>query len=299
MRRFPRSVALVFAAMASFAVSLPVAGQQPPSKPVRISFWNVEWFPGHKPEASPAEEIAHLANVQPEVAKLAPDVIGFSEIRDWKAVADAVARVPGMKVDVVGGFVDRDGKVIRQQTALASRLPCLGAWFEQWKAGENGHAPRRGFTFAAYQAAPRKVLLVYSLHLKSNRRPEAGEPSNESVREESIRQLLAHLRAMQKAYAPMGESAAIVGGDLNTSLDDSRFVKERTLRDLLHAGFAWPLARLAPRDRYTLPPHGRYSGTTFDHIFHLGPIQAAEIRVGETGPECSDHRAISAVLEWK
>lgn len=285
---------LALAGLAALPASLPAQ-----ATPFRISFWNLEWFPGHRPESTPEEKAAHIAIIQPEVAKLAPDIIGFSEVADWAAVQAAVAKVPGMVVNVVAAYKDKDGAVIKQQTALASKLPCIGAWWEQWKANETGFGPRRGFAFAAYQASPDRVLLVYSLHLKSNRKPENGEPPNEKVREESVRQLLAHVRAMEAAYGKLGKIGVIIGGDLNTSLDDPRFASERTLRDLLHAGYTWPLAAIEPRNRYTLPPHGRYPGTTFDHIFHYGPLKTTEVRIGDTGPECSDHRAVSATIEWK
>ena len=39
---------------------------------------------------------------------------------------------------------------------------------ELWKPA-GALTPPRGFAFAAYQIAPRQLLLVYALHLKSNR----------------------------------------------------------------------------------------------------------------------------------
>lgn len=291
---------LALLALAGLAVLAPTLPAQPAATgSFRVSFWNLEWFPGHRPESTPEEKKAHIDNVQPEIVKLAPDVMGFSEVADWAAVEAAVAKVPGMKVNVVSNFRDKDGNVIKQQTAVASKYPCIGAWYEAWQADAKGFSPRRGFAFAALQPAPDRILLVYALHLKSNRKPENGEPPNEQVREESSRQLLAHVKAMQAAYGKLGKVAVIIGGDMNTSLDDPRFGAERTLRNFVSAGYTWPLAMLEPRSRFTMPGHGRYPPTTFDHILLHGPVKATEMRVGDTGPECSDHRSINAVLSWQ
>ena len=296
MRRF-------FLPLAALALLFPVcASAQAPAGPaqVRVSFWNLEWFPGQKPEALPAEQAAHAGRVQPEVAKLAPDVFGMSEIRNWAGAALAVAKTPGLTLNVCAQFHDKDGNVALQQCAIASRLPCLGAWGEDWKPDAAGFKPRRGFAFAAYQAAPGRVLLVYAVHFKSNRKPDPGEPPNESVRLEMSRQLLAHARLMQAAYAPLGESTVVFGGDFNTSLDDPRFGREQTLHEILRAGFTWALAILGPLERISMPGHGRYPPATFDHIFFSGKdVRVAAAAAGQTGKECSDHRSVSAVLEWK
>lgn len=292
-----RCALLALAGLASLASSLPA--QPAADGTFRLSFWNLEWFPGHRPESTAEEQKVHIENVQPEVAKLAPDVMGFSEVLDWKAVEAAVAKVPGLKVCVVSAFKDSDGKVTKQQTAVASKFPCIGAWFEPWKANAQGFAPRRGFAFAALQPAPDRILLVYSLHLKSNRKPDPGDPPNEKVREESAKQLMAHVKAMQAAYGKLGKVAVIIGGDMNTSLDDPRFGAERTLRDFVSAGYTWPLALLEPKSRFTMPGHGRFPPTTFDHILHTGPIKTKSIVVGDTGPECSDHRSINSVMVWQ
>lgn len=295
-----RRALLTLAGLATLATGL--AAQPPAAAPAgsfRVSFWNLEWFPGHRPESTDQEKKLHIATIQPEIEKLAPDVIGFSEVADWAAVAAACERVPGLQVNVVSAYRDKDGSVIKQQTAVASKYPCIGAWYEPWKANASGFAPRRGFAFAALQPAPDKILLVYSLHLKSNRRPEAGEPPNEKTREESCKQLLAHVKAMQAAYGKLGKVAVLIGGDMNTSLDDPRFGAERTLRDIVSAGYTWPLAMLEPRNRFTMPGHGRFPPTTFDHIFHTGPVKTVSVKIGDTGPECSDHRSISSVMTWQ
>ena len=134
-------------------------------------------------------------------------------------------------------------------------MPALSAWSEEWKA--NGAiVPPRGFAFAAYEVAPRQLLLVYGLHLKSNR-GELNE--NIALRQESMSQLLSHMDAMETAYGKLGTLTWIVGGDCNTSLDDPQYANETTLKNLMAKGFAWvwqgmPLGSESPCRRTKVSP---------------------------------------------
>ncbi len=125
-----------------------------------------------------------------------------------------------------------------QQIAIASRLRPISAWAEAWKPG-GAIVPPRGFAFASYQLSPKRVLLVYALHLKSNR----GEIREDMrIREESMRQLLSHMKAMKEAYGKMGALTWIVGGDFNTAPDEPRFAGEKTVPALLDGRFQLGLA---------------------------------------------------------
>ena len=81
-------------------------------------------------------------------------------------------------------------------------LEPMSAWAEEWKAG-SAITPPRGFAFAAYQIAPKQLLLVYGLHLKSNR----GQLVEDiAIREESMRQLLNSIstQSYQRLIIPPG-----------------------------------------------------------------------------------------------
>jgi hypothetical protein len=111
--------------------------------------------------------------------------------------------------------------------------------------------PPRGFAFASYQVSPTQVLLVYALHLKSNR----GEIHEDMrIREESMRQLISHMRAMKEAYGKMGAPTWIVGGDFNTTPDEPRFAREKTVPALLADGFSWPGRESPLRRALPCPP---------------------------------------------
>ena len=258
---------------------------------VKAAFWNIAWFPGKRPNAYKGEQVRQIKAVHADIVRLDADVIGLEEMRDFESTALAVQPLPGFKVDVCSNFTPREGQNEAQQVAIASRLQPMSAWAEEWKAGA-AITPPRGFAFAAYEVAPKKLLLVYALHLKSNR----GEiVENIAIREESMRQLLAHMKDMQAAYGKLGSITWLIGGDFNTAPDDPRFAKEKTLVNLTSGGFKWTWEGMPLEQRVTLPPDKRFPAACFDHIYYRGAtLQKAEVI--ETDDKSSDHRAIRAVF---
>lgn len=275
---------------------------------VRFTFWNVQWFPGRQPDAGEVARARHVAAVAPVVRRLNPDVLGLEEVADADAVRRLTDGLPGdYRVDVVTDFRREttqrgEGEPTRQQIALASRLPLVRAGWEPWRPGAGGVQPRRGFALAVYRPAPGQVLVVYGLHLKSNRFDEpGGAAANERMRAESVRQLLAHARATAAACAPLGAVTVVFGGDFNTSLDDPRFDAEDSLRALLRDRYRWAWQHVPPAARITLPGSGHYPDATFDHVFFRPSAAAASARllgagVEPTGYECSDHRPVTVTL---
>jgi endonuclease/exonuclease/phosphatase (EEP) superfamily protein YafD len=267
----------------------PPSPARPAAAPTSItaSFWNIQWFPGRRPNASRAEENRQIRAVHRDITQLAPDVIGLEEVRDFQNAALAVQPLSGFKIDVCSNFPPREDQTETQQVAIASRLQPLSAWAESWKPGA-AITPPRGFAFAAYQISPKQVLLVYALHLKSNR----GDLREDIlIREESMRQLRSHMKAMKEAYSKMGALTWIVGGDFNTAPDDPRFASEKTVPALLADGFAWVWQGIPFASRITVPADARYPAATFDHIFYRG-ARLRKANVVETSPASSDHRAI-------
>jgi len=262
------------------------------SSTVRVAFWNIQWFPGRHPNASTVAEQQQIAAVQRDMRAIDADVIGLEEARDFSKASLAVASRPGFKVDVCSNFPPREDQNAAQQVAIASRLTPISAWVEMWK--HNGALiPPRGFAFAVYEIAPRHLLLVYALHLKSNR----GEISEDrAIREESMRQLRAHMNAMANAYGKLGTITWIVGGDFNTSPDDPRFVAETTTRRLIADGFSWCWQNVPFSQRITLPADKFFPPACFDHIFFRN-ANLISARVIATSKQSSDHRAIFGAFQ--
>lgn len=269
----------------------------PPTPPavsstaITATFWNVQWFPGRRPNASRTEENRQIHAVQRDIAQLTPDILALEEIRDSEHASLAIEPLTGFKVDVCSNFSARGGRKESQQIAIASGLRPIAAWAESWKRGA-AMLPPRGFAFASYQVSPKQVLLVYAVHLKSNR----GEIHEDMrIREESMRQLRSHMRAMNQRYGNSAALTWIVGGDFNTAPDEPRFAREKTVPNLLADGFSWAWQGIPFSSRVTLPGDARYPAASFDHIFFRGAT-LARAWVANTSPQSSDHRAVNAVL---
>ena len=268
------------------------SGAGPGQRTVTVAFWNIQWFPGRRPASSKREEASQIASVHADMKQLTGDILGMEEVRDFASATVAVQPLAGFKVDVCANFPPREGQTEAQQVAIASRLSPLSAWAEEWKPA-GALSPPRGFAFAAYQFAPRQLVLVYAVHLKSNR-GEIGE--NTSLRQESVKQLQSHMEAMQKAYESLGTITWIIGGDFNTAPDDPRFARETTTRSLMESGFAWSWQNMPASAHITMPPDKGFPSACFDHIFYRGAA-LRRAAVLNTSAQSSDHRAVVATLE--
>jgi endonuclease/exonuclease/phosphatase (EEP) superfamily protein YafD len=261
------------------------------STTITATFWNIQWFPGRRPNASRAEENRQIRAVHRDLGQLTADIIGLEEVRDFEHATLAIQPLRGLKVDVCSNFPAREGQLEAQQIAIASRLQPISAWAEAWKPG-GAIMPPRGFAFAAYQLAPKQVLLVYALHLKSNR----GEIHEDMrIREESMHQLISHTKRMKDIYGKMGALTWLVGGDFNTTPDEPRFAGERTIPALQADGFSWAWQGIPASTRITMPADLRYPAAAFDQIFYRGAM-LAKAWVANTSPQSSDHRAVNIIL---
>ena len=289
---FPRILLALFVAssLANAQNSAPASS----STQLTVTFWNVQWFPGRRPNASRAEENRQVRAVHDDLSQLDSDIVALEEVRDWEHAALAVQSRPGFKVDVCSTFPPREGQNEAQQVAITSRLQPLSAWSELWRPS-GAIVPPRGFAFAAYEIAPRQLLLVYGVHLKSNR----GEIREDiRIREESIVQLIAHMKAMEAAYGKLGTLSWIVGGDFNTAPDEPRFASEKSLTSLRAQNFRWCWEGAPFDSRITGPADLRFPAASFDHIFYRGPA-LLKAWVANTAPQSSDHRAVNATFNLK
>ena len=96
------------------------------------------------------------------------DILCLQEVRDWDSVAELVSVLPSLQPLVVSRFREfgSSGSITIQLIAIASRWPAEVAWSESFKPSPA--TPPRGFSFAAIRQGE-IVLLVYSVHFKSNR----------------------------------------------------------------------------------------------------------------------------------
>ena len=201
---------------------------------VTIATWNLEWFPGGKPNSSQAERLVHMSAARDALIDIRPDVLCLQEVRDWDSVAELASILPNFQTLVVSRFRETasSGPLSIQQLAIASNRPAEAAWSESFKPSPS--TPPRGFSFAAIRHG-KSVLLVYSVHFKSNR---GGVTTNIAKREEAARQLLAHAAVMERVYSGSGKAVTVIAGDFNTDPTDARFASEQTFA-MFRKNFAW------------------------------------------------------------
>jgi endonuclease/exonuclease/phosphatase family metal-dependent hydrolase len=249
---------------------------------LRFISWNLQWFPGRKPETTPEIAAQHMADVRKAVGELKPDVLLLQEVRDWKGAAELCQVVPGMIPHVVTAFDKGVPGGRPQNQVVAATLEADAAWSAKWVGGYYG--PPRGYAFAALNAGQGRFILCWSLHLKSN----LGEfDQNVSMRAESTRQLIRHIHEMVALFGKQGPCAVVVAGDLNTSSDDPKFAADPTISGLTEAGLYWTHKGVPFANRTTIPGEREFPDNCFDHIFTAGLGQpVAKVR---PYPGLSDH----------
>jgi endonuclease/exonuclease/phosphatase family metal-dependent hydrolase len=174
-------------------------GESPEPAKVRVTTWNLEWFPnGSAHEATPEVQAQRIAAAADVLRPINPDIILLQEVRDYEActrLGEAIA--PGMyHVAICSGFKEPfQSGLGKQQVAILSRYQAQAAWAEPWKS-MNGVDPPRGFAFAWFKIENENIG-VYSVHLKSNLinhgNREAETAKNIQKREVAIAQLLTHI----------------------------------------------------------------------------------------------------------
>jgi endonuclease/exonuclease/phosphatase family metal-dependent hydrolase len=250
--------------------------------------WNLEWFPGYRPDQpDPSAVTQQMAAAQAGLARLQPDIFIGLEMRDREVFDQLISAVTGLEVAVVSAFRDDDGSIDRQQIGIASRYPIHTAWAESW-IPTMARLPR-GFAVAAVRE-PRsgKLLVVYGVHLKSNRsHNERDTQLNNGMRNESAYQLVDDFAELRRLVFRDDQVLGwIVAGDFNTN-HDGQF-GDRAIQTFARAGFHNTWADVPREERKTWRGDDFYPGTTFDYIMTHG-LGTPRARLVEVPPEASDH----------
>jgi endonuclease/exonuclease/phosphatase family metal-dependent hydrolase len=276
--------------LASFIVGSAIGESTEPTK-IRITTWNLEWFPnGSAHDATPEVQAQRIAAAADVIRPINPDIILLQEVRDYEACArlgEAIA--PGTyHVAICSAFREPfQSGLGKQQVAIVSKYQAQAAWSEPWKS-MNGVDPPRGFAFAWFKIDNENVG-VYSVHLKSNLithgNREAETAKNIQKREVAITQLLSHIHDVIGTTMPTIKGV-VIGGDFNTNHDQAIFAAERTLDSLADAGYQNGFERLPLSERVTHPGTHGFPDATFDFIFTKG-LTGLQPTVTQTN--ASDH----------
>jgi endonuclease/exonuclease/phosphatase family metal-dependent hydrolase len=278
------------ALLASFVVAC-APGESPEPTKVRITTWNLEWFPnGSAHDATPEVQAQRIAAAADVLRPIDPDIILLQEVRDYEACArlgEAIA--PGTyHVAICSAFKEPfQSGLGKQQVAILSKYQAQAAWSEPWKS-MNGVDPPRGFAFAWFKIGSEDIG-VYSVHLKSNLiihgNREAETAKNIQKREVAIAQLLTHVHDVIGSTIS-SIKGVVIGGDFNTNHDQEMFAAERTLVSLADAGYHSGFEGLPLSERVTHPGTHGFPDATFDYLFAKG-LTASQPTVAHSN--ASDH----------
>src|SRR6266576_4899794 len=252
---------------------------------IRITTWNLEWFPnGSAREATPERQAQRIQAAADVLKKLNPDILLLQEVRDYDACArlgDAIQ--PGAyTVAICSAF--KGGK---QQEAIVAKIPAQAAWSESWKSME-GIDPPRGFAFAWFKIGNANIG-VYSVHLKSNlvTHSDAVAETTKNIRkrEVAVDQLMTHVRDFIGAKIP-AINRFIIGGDFNTNHDQPMFAAEKTLETLGTGALRNVFEAIPFEQRITRPGTHGFPDATFDYFFGKN-VQMGKPMITQTN--VSDH----------
>jgi endonuclease/exonuclease/phosphatase family metal-dependent hydrolase len=288
----------LFALLAFLVVALAL-GESPEPTKVRVTTWNLEWFPnGSAHDAMPEVQAQRIAAAADVLRPIDPDIILLQEVRDYNACArlgEAIA--PGMyHVAICSAFKEPlQSGLGKQQVAILSKYQAQAAWAESWKS-MNGVDPPRGFAFAWFKIGNGDIG-VYSVHLKSNLIThgdrETATAKNVRKREVAIAQLLAHVHDVIGSTMP-SIKGIVIGGDFNTNHDQEMFAVEKTLDSLADAGYKNGFEGLALSQRVTHPGTHGFPDATFDFIFAkalpASPPTVAHANASDHWPVTRDFR---------
>jgi endonuclease/exonuclease/phosphatase family metal-dependent hydrolase len=261
---------------------------------VKVISWNLEWYPGLKPEPTLEAEAQHEKELMKALPSLGADVICVQEVVSARSLTRAVNSVPGLKVAFTSDFADAP-----QETAVISRYPVIEKGAVAFTA--NGPVqPPRGFTFAALDVGEGDALVVYSLHLKSNR-GEAAE--NFAMRQEAALQVTKHALATVERLKADGQKrrvAALVAGDFNSDPQNGKWEGDGTWSAFAKAGFKWSWEGVELKDRNSWVGNERFEPTCFDHIMVLARdgLASGKAHLLEPAVRIGDHLPVALEVVW-
>jgi len=236
--------------------------EKPGRLPESVVTWNLQWFPGNRPEPFDSGRRWHEREVGEVIHKLNADLVLVQEVVDREALGRVTREYPWRVVSNFQRAGDEDANLPVQNVAILSKVPIR----DSWEVGFHvlpltPERPVRGF-LGARLGSKKNGITVYTVHLKSNR---GGREASAKRREKAMKYLRKDW--VKRGFDPV-KDRILVAGDFNCSLRNPEFADEKTIRGLLKEGWisvtaeiAWPKAATVRPD-----PEGKYPASDFDHI---------------------------------
>src|SRR6266480_773905 len=130
-------------AVLAFFVVGSALGQSPELAKIRITTWNLEWFPNGLFMRRRRKQVQRIEAAADVLKKLDPDILLLQEMRDYDACARLGQAIhPGAyQVAICSAF-----KGAKQQEAINAKIPAQAPWSESWKInGRNRFSTRIRF----------------------------------------------------------------------------------------------------------------------------------------------------------
>lgn len=260
----------------------------------RVAAWNVEWFPGMKVLPSLDAEAQHEKDLAQALPGLEADVLCLQEVVSARALQRTLGSVPGYRLNVISDFADAP-----QEMAIVSRFKAVESGAVPYTAAGPVQPPR-GFSWAALDVGEGDLLLVYSVHFKSNR-GEAQE--NYAMREEAAVQLTRHMQetvARLKGDGAQRRVAAVVAGDFNTDPQNGKWEGDGTWNVFAKAGLKWTWEGVPEDQRLSWLGNDKFEATCFDHVllWQLDGMAGSKAELLTPSLKISDHRPVAVTLTW-
>ncbi len=231
--------------------------------------------------------------------KLRPDVILLQEVGGWETCSQlAQALQPEIyHVAICSTFRDAAGKPLSSQVAIISKAKAYLTWSTPWQNGGASPALEGGYAFAALHLGDKNVG-VFSVQFGQGDSVSAEatqSAQSQLARTVSALQLLQQIAALE-SWQDNRPEAIIVAGDFNTTRDDGRLAREKTLSLLEQAGFEDAFAGCALEKRITRLGDAVRPGATLDYIFTrtaglVGPAMTTSSPIWE-------HAAVTSEMDF-
>ena len=249
------------------------AVEKPGRIPESVATWNLQWFPGTRPEPTESSRRWHEREVGRVICELGADLLLVQEVVDREALARVSKDYPWRVISNFQRAGDEDAELPVQNVAILSKVPIR----ESWEVGFHNlpltpDRPVRGF-LGARLGTKKNGLTVYTVHLKSNR---GGRQASAPRRERAMEYLR---KDWEKRGLDPEKDRILVAGDFNCSLRNPEFATEKTIRGLLKEGWVSGTEEIPWPEAATVKPdlEGKFPATDFDHIL-LSPGWVALLR---------------------
>ena len=147
------------------ATQTQAALEKPGRLPESVATWNLQWFPGNRPEPTDSGRRWHEREVSRILAKLNADLLLVQEVVDREALGRVTREYPWRVISNFQRAADEDQELPVQNVAILSKVPIR----ESWEVGFHAlpltpDRPVRGF-LGARLGTRKSGMTVYTVQI--------------------------------------------------------------------------------------------------------------------------------------